>query len=208
MKKIVLLFAVLIAATLNCTAQQNLSIRTGYNVPTDNYNQRDKDNIHGLNIGANYDFMLTDKFSIRPGLYYLMQWQTSDKIGEVGVELAKSISNSDKVTADSRYHSFYNHITIPLMAAWQKNNFDYEIGPYISTEFATRHSIGGSKYDSDYDYKKFDFGFKGSFGYNFLSKYYIGISFEQGIRDLYKYKDDTNNHHRTQRIGINVGYRF
>ena len=153
MKKIVLLFAVLIAANLNCTAQQNLSMRAGYSVPIGNINQRDK-NIHSISIGANYDFKLTDELSVRPGLYYLMQWQTSDKIGEVGVELAKSISNSDKVTADSRYHSFYNHITIPLMAAWQKNNFDYEIGPYIATEIATRNSIGGRKYDSNYDYKK------------------------------------------------------
>ena len=94
------------------------------------------------------------------------------------------------------------------MAALQKNNFDYEIGPYIATEFATRHSIGGKKFDSGYDYKKYDFGFKSSFGYNILGKYYIGISYEQGVRNLYKYDDNTNNHERTQRIGINVGYKF
>ena len=208
MKKSTLLSIVIFCLTINCAAQQNFNIRVGYNFPLNNYTNKNSLNIHGCNVGANYDFKLTDKFSIRPGLYYLMQWQSSKKIGEANVELAKGISNSNKITADSRYHHIYNFITIPLMAALQKNNFDYEIGPYIATEFATRHSIGGKKYDSNYDYKKFDFGFKGSFGYKILGKYYIGISYEQGVRDLYKYEDNTNNHHRTQRIGINVGYRF
>lgn len=207
MKKLIFL-ALSFAIPLVCQAQQNLNIRVGYNIPLDNYTNNNSLNIQGFNIGANYDFMLTEKFSIRPGLYYLMQWQSSNKIGTTGINIAKELSNSDKVTADSRYHHFYNHLTIPLMAAWQKNNFDYEIGPYIATEIATRNSIGGRKYDSNYDYKKFDFGFKGSFGYNILGKYYIGISYEQGVRNLYKYDDNTNNHERTQRIGINVGYRF
>lgn len=207
MKKLIFL-ALSFAISLVCQAQQNLSIRTGYNNTIDNFTNKDLPDLHGLNVGANYDFMLTDKFSIRPGLFYLMQWESSNKIGETGVELAKGLSNNSKVTADSRYHHFFNFIEIPVVAAWQKNNFDYEIGPYISTEFATRHSICGKKYDSDYDYKKFDFGFKGSLGYNILGKYYIGISYEQGVRNLYKYDDNTNNHERTQRIGINVGYRF
>lgn len=207
MKKLIFL-TLAFAISLVCQAQQNLSIRAGYNITIDNFTNKNLPDLHGFNLGANYDIMLTDKFSIRPGLYYLMQCQSSEKIGEVGVELAKSLSNNSKVSANSRYHYFNNFIEIPVVAAWQKNNFDFEIGPYIATEFATRHGIEGKKIDSDYGYKKFDFGFKGSFGYNILGKYYIGISYEQGVRDLYKYEDYTNTTHRTQRIGINIGYRF
>ena len=208
MKKLTFLSIIIIFAAFNCTAQQNLSIRMGYDIPSGNFNNKELQNQHGIKIGTNYDFMLSNTFSIRPGLYYLIQWESSDKIGELGVDFAKELSNSYKVTADSRYHFFANVIEIPIVAAWQKKNFDFEIGPYISTVFATRHSIGGKKYDSTYDLKKFDFGFKGSFGYNILGKYYIGFSYEQGVRNLYKNDDNSNNHGRTQRIGINVGYRF
>ena len=83
MKKLIFL-ALSFAIPLVCQAQQNLNIRVGYNIPLDNYTNNNSLNIQGFNMGANYDFMLTEKFSIRPGLYYLMQWpkayQTATKL--------------------------------------------------------------------------------------------------------------------------------
>ncbi|MBQ3657394.1 MAG: PorT family protein [Bacteroidales bacterium] len=202
MKKLALLFAILLGTMFSSVAQEGFNVRAGYKIPVDNITENP--DIHGFNIGVNKDFKITENFYFRPGLYYLLKW-SNYKVNEYYLDAYKLDYPNVNVTKDSRFKCNSNLLEIPLMAAWKKGNFDFEVGPYVSFALASKNTLAGEKISSKYGYKKFDVGFKGSFGYNILEKYYIGISYENGIKNL---SCDKHGKSFTQNLSFNLGYNF
>ncbi len=203
MKKLTILLAIMLGIVFSSVAQEKINIRAGYKIPTDNFTENP--DIHGFNIGVSYDLKVSENFYFRPGLYYLLKWSCSDPIGNYFLEGYKITFPNVNVSEKSRFKSYVNTLEIPLMAVFKKGNFDFEIGPYMSFELASRNTLAGEKISSKYGYKKFDIGFKGSLGYNILGKYYLGISYENGIKNISCDKHDKSF---TQNLSFNLGYKF
>lgn len=207
MKKIVfLLFVIIFLIKSESIAQQNLNLRFGYKQATASFNEANS-SFNGFNIGLNKDFKFSEKFCLRPGIYYQFQWHSSEKVGKERLELMKAAFSDFNVKESSRFRDCDNFLEIPLMAAWTKNNFDFEIGSYFSYEFATRNSFAGKKYSSEYGYQKFDIGLKIGFGYNIFGKYHVGISYENGIKNISKSRDKYDKNY-TSNLSFNLGYNF
>lgn len=207
MKKALLLFAILFGISFLGFAQENFSIRAGYKTSIGSF----RGSIHfmnGINLGLNRDFNLLENIRFRPGVYYYFQWRVDDKIGADLVEAYKSSYPDFDVKSTSRYRYCNNFLEIPLMLAFQKNGFDFEIGPYFSFLLASRTSFAGNKVDLGYDYKKFDIGVKIGFGYKFFDKYYLGIGYEHGIQDKSKHNYGSLDKTYTDNVSVNLGYRF
>jgi len=207
MKKFTFLFAIMLGISFSSVAQKNLNIRAGYKIPTDGFDSANS-LWNGFNIGVNKDFKFSEKFCFRSGIYYQFQWHSSKKVGTESLDLMRATFPEFDVKENSRFRDCYNFLEIPLMAAWTKNNFDFEIGPYFAYEFATRNSFSGQKYSSEYAYEKFDIGLKIGFGYNILGKYYVGISYENGVKNISKTKYDKYDRYFTSNLSFNLGYNF
>jgi len=203
MKKITFLFAILLGVSFSSVAQQNLNLRFGYKIPTETFGKSNYPNVHGFEIGLSKDFKISEKFSFRPGLSYYFQWRT-EKLGE-NYFLWETLYPEINVQKNSRIRNCFHFLEIPLMAAWKIGKFDLEIGPYVSYEFASRFSLAGKKISAEYGSDRFDVGFKGGFGYHLSEKYYIGLSYENGIRNLSKVSYDKSFTHN---LSLNFGYNF
>ena len=206
MRKITLLLAIMLGTVLSGFAQENFSIRAGYKMPLKNITKPNDPNTQGFEVGLNYDLKISENFCFRPGLSYSLMWNRSEKLGNnYFLDGYKTTYPNVNVNENSRIKSYANYLEIPLRVALKKGNFDFEVGPYVSFELAQRNTLAGEKISKENNYKKFDLGFKGSFGYNIMEKYYIGISYENGVINNLK---DSRTKDYTQNLSFNLGYRF
>lgn len=167
MKNFILL--ILVAFTVSANAQ-NLGIRAGVNLATQNFEDESVDagTIVGYQLGLNYEAKINEHIAIRPGVLYATKG-SSQKFPDLDAEL--------------RFHYF----EIPIDLVYDLGAFDIFAGPYIGYAFKAVQNLGDESQDLDFEednIKKMDLGINFGANIDLNDHFYLGAYYSLGLSDI------------------------
>ena len=197
MKKVLFTLVAVVCATVAQAQDLGFSVEAGLNLSKYTGDEGDYCSMKpGFNIGVMVDVPFTDFLYLKSGLKYT-QRGAKDEDG------------------DYKYKETLGCLQIPIMASYRLALSDdielqANVGPYIAValhghwkeEYGDYEEDDKIEFD-DWGYKRFDFGFVlPSVGVT-ISNFYVGVSNELGLLNMY---DDSDWKVHNYCFSINVGY--
>lgn len=193
----------------------SLGVRMGVNMSSQNINtdelyagvkEASVDKKTGVQIGVVIDMKFSDKITLQPGFF--VKRHAYDYFNASIVDGGKYIRIA---TGEARYNSYQ----IPILLSYRLNlsaiEWQLDCGPYISfgdggdnkvdvNEISINEGIQSKEYRYKNDFygdsdgvvvgcDKFDWGVKLGTGVKLLNKYYVGVHYSAGLRNVGKKHD-------------------
>lgn len=165
-------------------------------IATANYYGGDTDSsnkaITKVNYGADFDYYLNNRWSLRSGLFFQAM---GSKGKEGGIKIEQNL----------------NYISVPVNANWHfgsTRNWNLNFGPSLSFLTQAETTIGGMTFDSKDDIEAFQLGLNLGIGYKFeiTEKFGLSLSYNQnlGLTEVSKINDLSfkNNHGAFNLAGV------
>lgn len=179
--------------TLTMSAQEDSkwSVKAGVGMSSVVGSDADTKNVISYKAGISYDFGLSEKFSIIPGVEFVTKGFKSDAIdGNISM----------------------SYLQVPIHAAYKFSISDnmklsVKAGPYVAYGLfgSDIEWYGGGDtnvFDSDGGFKRFDAGVNAGVSVDF-SSFTIGVEYSRGLTKL-----DSDYKQYNQAFGVVVGYKF
>jgi len=207
MKKPLLSFCGLIS--LSATAQE-FGIKAGLNVPSFENKQfylnketdvLGKNNI-GFYIGANFEYKLSEKFSLDADLLY-------SSISNTGNEhfLGKSEFQSLQVPLS------FNYYPVEKLKVGAGASFNY----YLKAEYIMDYSLATglpNPHDPNFNSNDFDLYDNSSYGlhiatsYNVWNNVFVDVRYNIGLGNIYNSENEQNGESKYNNLQIGLSYKF
>ncbi|MCD8281714.1 MAG: PorT family protein [Prevotella sp.] len=221
MKKLVLLFAcafcMLSASAQSASENEGVTwgVRAGFNLSNQHGYGENAGSKPGFHVGVVADIpIISQYFYVQPGLYYTMK----------GYKASYSDSDDGYYWKETE-KTTPSFLEIPILLSGRyafndKVGVQVDFGPYLAIGIAGKYKdeetetydgeTDTDKYDCDYfgdkkgiGGKRFDFGLSVGAGVTFVKHYYLGLHYELGLTNAYKYEKIKNRN-----FMISLGYNF
>lgn len=216
LKSLSLISCVIISATSSAVAADfldtratedlfNLGVRVGFNASNQTHTS---DNMvlnldswgTGFDAGVVCDINFRNFIAVQPGFFFQSRSNNYAYIHSA----APAITDYG--------HTRYTTFTIPILASLRLNpasniRWSIDLGPYFQFGLGgSDKGVAGTNFDDGYFDRrhKFDAGIKMGTGFRFFDKYYIGVHYMAGCRDVWK--NDLAGKHKAWTFTL--GYDF
>lgn len=201
--KISLLVIVGMIISINASAQLPLSfgVKAGMNL-TEIQKLEDKVKV-GFNVGVTAELQL-------PSSFYLMSGLELTTKGAKGKDLTIT-DESGTTYGDVKLNAMY--LQLPIHAGYKLDlvpttKLVFRVGPYFAYGIGgkIKGEAAGKEMKTDFfndDSNRFDFGFGGAVGLEFINKITVYLGADQGLTKIYK-----DSKLKNRAAHISVGYKF
>ncbi|MDZ4810450.1 MAG: porin family protein [Bacteroidota bacterium] len=194
MKKVILVFAVLLSAVA-VDAQVSFGIKAGFNNSTlggDGADLSGKKSNTGFNFGVMAAIPISTNFVFQPEIMYS---------ANEGMEFRPT------TTSETNYN--LNYVNIPLMLKYKSSGFYGEAGPYFgfltSGKVKTKTSTTTTETDIKDSFDGTDMGVALGTGYVMKSGLGLGVRYNMGLQNIY---DATSPEFKNRFWQVNLIYMF
>ncbi len=194
MKKVILVFAVLLSAVA-VHAQVSFGIKAGFNNSTlggDDADLSGKKSNTGFNFGVMAAIPISTNFVFQPEIMYS---------ANEGMEFRPT------TTSETNYN--LNYVNIPLMLKYKSSGFYGEAGPYFgfltSGKVKTKTSTTTTETDIKDSFDGTDMGVALGTGYIMKSGLGFGVRYNMGLQNIY---DATSPEFKNRFWQVNLIYMF
>ncbi|MFT6337674.1 MAG: hypothetical protein ACI86M_003561 [Saprospiraceae bacterium] len=140
----------------------------------------------GFQLGVNYDKMINENLSFRPGLLFTMK---GAKFSFLGV--------------DSGVLKF-NYLEVPLDFVYHAGSIDIHAGPYVGFLLTAKADGEDVKDDSE----TLDYGLNFGGSYNITSKIGVGVNYGLGLANIAKTEDGDDSTIKNKVLSFFVNYKL
>lgn len=222
MKKIILIFVLLLPLFSHSLFSQKLPIKIGvrgginiadwrgdamesFSELADMSSVLKTENLTGFHAGIFFEVPVTNRFSIEPGVFY----------SQKGLKVSQTLSEGGFLNLKGEISSKLNYIELPVLAKVNlTEGFYLAGGPQVAylASSKIRAEAGilgfsiGENFDIDPGFREFDFGILGGLGYQFKNGLSISALYDHSLSTLDEGSSDIDAFNRA--VKFSLGYIF